>query len=85
MSKTYVIWQHSKFIDEINRQTTTIASIADKTQKTLAHLKKLQRFEDIGKIKVKVTGSLNPICIQIIDPIIEPEVAKNPLVELLDK
>ena len=85
MRKTYVIWWHSKFIDEINRHAITIACIVDKTQKTVAHLKKLQRFEDTGKIKVKVTGSLNPIYIQIIDPLIEPDVAKNPLVELLEK
>jgi len=83
MLKTYVIWWHSKYIDEINRETTTIAEIIDKTSKTIKHLQKLQKLEAIGKIKVKLTGSLNPIYLEIVDPSVESEVAKNPLVETL--
>jgi hypothetical protein len=59
--KTYVIWWHSKYIDEINRDTTTIAGIVEKAGKTVKHLEKLKRLEDAGKIIVKLTGSLNPI------------------------
>lgn len=83
MLNTYVIWWHSKFIDEINMETTTIAEIVDKTSKTIKHLKQLQKLEDMGKIKVKPTGSLNPIYLEIVDPSIESEVAGNPLVETL--
>jgi len=83
MLKTYVIWWHSKFIDEINMQRTTIADIVDKTNKTIKHLQELQKFETSGKIKVKTTGSLNPIYLEVIDPSVESEVASNPLVEEL--
>jgi len=41
MDKTYVIWWHTKFIDEIDRETTTIEDIVDKVNKTLKHLNKL--------------------------------------------
>jgi len=81
MLKTYVIWWHSKFIDEINMETTTISDIVDKTNKTIKHLQELQKFEASGKIKVKTTGSLNPIYLEVIDPSVESEVARNPLVE----
>lgn len=83
MLKTYVIWWHSKFIDEINMETITIADIVEKTSKTVKHLQKLQKLEAAGKISVKTTGSLNPIYLEIIDPSVESEVAKNPLVETL--
>jgi len=83
MMKTYVIWWHSKFIDEINMDTTTIAEIVDKTKKTINHLQKLQKLEAAGKIKVKPTGSLNPIYLEIVDPSVESGVARNPLVESL--
>jgi hypothetical protein len=83
MLKTYVIWWHSKFIDEISRDTTTIAEIVDKTRKTMKHLQKLQKLEAAGKIKVKPTGSLNPIYLEIADASVESEVARNPLVETL--
>ena len=83
MLKTYVIWWHSKFIDEISRDTTAIAEIVDKTCKTMKHLQKLQKLEAAGKIKVKPTGTLNPIYLEIVDPSVESEVARNPLVETL--
>ncbi len=83
MLKTYVIWWHSKYIDEINRDTTTIAEIVEKTCKIVRHLEKLKPLEAAGKIKVKLSGSLNPIYIQLIDPSVESEVARNPLVETM--
>jgi hypothetical protein len=82
MAKTYMIWWHSKYIDEINREATTIAEIVDKMHKTMKDLEKLKQLEDAGKIKVKLTGSLNPIYIEIVDPSVEPEVARNPIVEM---
>ncbi|MCU0851450.1 MAG: hypothetical protein MUC80_09325 [Candidatus Thermoplasmatota archaeon] len=85
MLKTYVIWWHSKFIDEIDMQTTRIAEIVDKTNKTLESLKKLQKLEAAGKIRVKPTGSLNPIYLEVLDSSVESEVRKNPLVEILSK
>jgi len=83
MLKTYVIWWHSKFIDEINMELITIADIVEKTSETVKHLQKLQKLEAAGKISVKTSGSLNPIYLEIIDPSVESEVAKNPLVEML--
>ena len=83
MLKTYVIWWHSKFIDEIDRSATTIVQIIETISKTVKHLEKLRRLEQTGKIKVRLTGSLNPIYLDIVDPSIESEVAKNPLVETL--
>jgi len=82
MAKTYMIWWHSKYIDEINREATTIAEIVDKMHKTMRDLEKLKQLEDAGKIKVKLTGSLNPIYIEITDPSVESEVARNPIVEM---
>lgn len=81
MSKTYVIWWHTKYIDEIDRDATTIGGIIDKVNETLKDLEKLRILEDEGKIKVNVTGTLNPIYIQILDKSIESEVANNPIVE----
>lgn len=85
MDKTYVIWWHSKFVDEINRDATTIEDIVDKASETLRYLDKLKVLEKKGKIKIKVTGSLNPIYIQILDNSVESEVVNNPLVEILDE
>jgi hypothetical protein len=85
MQKSYVIWWHSKFIDEINRETTTISDIVDKTCKTVKHLEKLKRLEDAGKIKVKTSSSLNPIFIEVIDHSIEGEVSRNPIVEVVEQ
>jgi hypothetical protein len=85
MSKTYAIWWHSKYVDEIDRDATTIGDISDKVSKTLKHLEKLEVLEKEGKIKVKATSTLNPIYIQILDNSIESKVAKNPLVEFLNE
>jgi len=85
MDKTYVIWWHTKFIDEIDRETTTIEDIVNNVNKTLKHLNKLKTLEKEGKIKIKVTNTLNPIYIQILDPSVESKVANNPLVELYDE
>jgi len=43
MAKTYMIWWHSKYIDEINREATTITEIVDKMYKTMKDLEKLKR------------------------------------------
>ena len=85
MSKTYVIWWHSKFIDEINREAPTIKAIIDKTQQTLTYLQELERLEQQGKLSMELTGSLNPIYLTILDSTIESEVAHNPLVEEIEK
>ncbi len=81
MAKTYMIWWHSKYIDEINRDATTITEIVEKMHKMMKDLEKLQQLEKAGKIKVKLTGSLNPIYIEIADPSVESKAARNPLVE----
>jgi hypothetical protein len=83
MVKTYLIWWHSKYIDEINREATTITEIVDKMYKTMKDLEKLKKLENKRKIKVKLTGSLNPIYIEILDPSVESEVARNALVETM--
>lgn len=85
MSKTYAIWWHSKYVDEIDRNATTIGEISDKVSKTLKHLEKLGVLEKEGKITVKATSTLNPIYIQILDSSIESKVARNPLVEVLNE
>jgi hypothetical protein len=85
MEKVYVIWWHSKFVDELDREAVTIEDIVDKTDKILKHLKKLKLLEKEGKIKVKITGTLNPVYIRILDPSVEYKVANNPLVELYDE
>jgi hypothetical protein len=85
MDKTYVIWWHTKFIDEIDRETTTIEDIVENVNKTLKHLNKLKMLEKEGKIKIKVSNTLNPIYIQILDPSVESKVANNPLVEVYEE
>jgi DNA repair photolyase len=85
MTKIYMIWWHSKYIDEIDREVTTITEIVDKMHMMMKNLEELKQLEKTGKIKVKLTGSLNPIYIKIVDPSAEPEVARNPLVEVMDK
>ncbi len=84
MSKAYMIWWHSRFVDEINRDVNTIDDILDKAGKTLKHLEELKQLEKEDKIKVKVTKTLNPIYIQVLDESIESEVANNPIVEVAD-
>lgn len=85
MDKTYVIWWHTKFIDEIDRETTTIEDIVENVNKTLKHLNKLKMLEKEGKIKIKVSNTLNPIYIQILNPSVESKVANNPLVEVYEE
>jgi hypothetical protein len=85
MAKTYLIWWHSKYVDEINREATTITEIVNKMHKMLKDLEKLKQLEEAGKIKVKLIGALNPIYIEIADPSIESKVARNPLVETIAK
>ena len=81
MSKTYTIWWHSKYVDEIDRDNITIKDIIESASKTLKYLEKLKPLEEEGKIKIKNTGTLNPIYIQILDKSVELEVANNPIVE----
>jgi hypothetical protein len=85
MSKTYVIWWHSKFIDEINHEAPTINAIIEKTQQTLTYLQELGRLEQQGKLSMELRGSLNPIYLTILDPTVESQVAHNPLVEEIEK
>lgn len=84
MPKTYMIWWHSKFIDEIDRDSTTIEDIVDKVKKTLKYLGELQKLEILGKIQVKNTGDINPFYIEVLDDSIDEEVKKNPLVEEIE-
>jgi len=81
MAKTYMIWWHSKYIDEINKDAITITEIVEKMYKMMKDVEKLQQLEKVGKIKVKLTGSLNPINIEIANPSVEPQIARNSLVE----
>lgn len=81
MSKTYMIWWHTKFIDEIDRDEPTIEDIVDKVKKTLENLEKLKGLEILGKIQVKNTGTINPFYIEILDDSIDEEIKNNPLVE----
>jgi len=81
MSKTYQIWWHSRFVDEINREAITIEDIIDKAGKTIKNLEKLKALEKQGKLKVRVSGTLNPFLIDVLDDSIIPEVENNPLVE----
>ena len=84
MGKTYQIWWHSKFIDEIDRDSTTIEDILDKASKTLENLEKLKVLESQGKIKVKDTGTLNPFYIEVLDDSVDEEVKNNPLIETVE-
>jgi len=53
--------------------------------KTMKDLGKLKQLEDTGKIKVTLTGSFNPIYIEIMDPSVDSEVARDPIVETMLK
>jgi len=81
MDKKYVIWWHS-YVEEINRDATTIKDISDSVSKTLKELNKLKVLESKGKIKVRHVGTLNPIFIDILDPSVESEIANNPIVDI---
>lgn len=76
-----MIWWHSRFVDEIDRESTTIDDILKKANATLSHLEELKLLEKENKIKVKVTKTLNPIYIKVLDDSVEPIVANNPIVE----
>jgi hypothetical protein len=81
MDKKYVIWWHS-YVEDINREATTIKDISDSVTKTLEELNKLKELETKGKIRVRHVGTLNPLFIDILDPSVESEVAKNPIVDI---
>jgi hypothetical protein len=81
MVKKYMIWWHS-YVEEINRDATTIKDISNSVSKTLKELNKLKELENKGKIKVRHVGTLNPLFIDILDPSIESEVANNPIVDV---
>ena len=81
MDKKYVIWWHS-YVEDINRDATTIKDISDSVTKTLEELNKLKDLEIKGKIRVRHAGTLNPLFIDILDPSIESEVANNPIVDI---
>ncbi len=81
MAKKYVIWWHS-YVEEINRDATTIKDVFDSVSKTLKELNKLKKLEEEGKIKVRHVGTLNPLFIDILDPSVESEVGNNPIVDI---
>jgi len=81
MKKRYMIWWHS-YVNEINRETTTLKKISESVSKALKDLNKLKVLEEQGKIKVKDTKTLNPIFIEILDKSVESEVVKNPIVDV---
>ena len=70
MGKKYMIWWHS-YVDNINRDDTSIKEVTESVNKTLKSLEKLKILEEQGKIKVKHIGTLNPLFIDIIDKSIE--------------
>jgi len=81
MAKKYVIWWHS-YVEEINRDATTIKDVSDSVSKTLKELNKLKKLEEEGKIKVRHKGTLNPLFIDILDQSVESELANNPIVDI---
>ena len=76
-----MVWWHS-YVDEINKDTTTLKKISESVSKALEDLNKLKVLEEQGKIKVKDIKSLNPIFIEILDKSVESEVVKNPIVDV---
>lgn len=84
MSKTYMIWWHSRFVDEFNRDAPPIKDILDLAQKTIKNLEQLKKLEREGKIKVKQTGSINPFYIELLDDSVENILIKNPLIEVVN-
>jgi len=81
MKKRYMVWWHS-YVDEINKDTTTLKKIYESVSKALKDLNKLKVLEEQGKIKVKDTKTLNPIFIEILDKSVELEVENNPIVDV---
>jgi len=80
MGKKYMIWWHS-YLNEINKDATTIKEVTNSVNKTLKSLEKLKILEEKGKIKVKHIGTINPLFIDILDKSVEKEVANNPIVD----
>ena len=83
MKKKYMIWWHS-YVDEISREATTIKEVYESVSNTLKKLNELRDLEEQGKIRVKDTGTLNPLFIEILDDSIESKVASNPIVDVED-
>ena len=83
MKKKYMIWWHN-YVDQISREATTIKEVSESVSNTLENLNELRVLEEQGKIKVKDTGAINPLFIEILDMEIEPKVVKNPIVDVED-
>jgi len=81
MKKRYMIWWHS-YVDEIDREGTTIEGVYDSVSKALESLNKLKKLEKENKIKVKDSNTLNPLFIEILDKSVEFEVGENPIVDV---
>ena len=81
MKKRYMIWWHS-FVDNIDRDATSLSEVYDSVSKTLEEINKLKILEEKGKIKVKEIGALNPLFIDILDKSVEEEVVNNPIVDV---
>ena len=81
MKKKYMIWWHS-YVDEIDREATTIEEVYDSVSKALENLNRLKKLEKENKIKVKDTNTLNPLFIEILDKSVEFEVEENPIVDV---
>jgi len=81
MKKKYMIWWHS-YVDEIDREGTTIEGVYDSVSKALENLNRLKKLEKENKIKVKDTNTLNPLFIEILDKSVEFEVGENPIVDV---
>ena len=84
MPKQYVIWWHN-YVYDISQDATTIEEIYNSVTKTLQDLNKLKILEEKGKIKVKETGTLNPLFIEILDASVEQEIKFNPIVDIVEK
>ena len=76
-----MVWWHS-YVDDIHKEDVTLRDIYKSVSKALVDLDKLILLEDQGKIKVIDTETLNPIYIEILDKLIENQVAKNPIVDV---
>jgi len=81
MTKRYMIWWHS-FVDNINRDATSLSDVYESVSKTLEEINKLKILEQEGKIKVKEVMSINPLFIDVIDKTVEKEVVNNPIVDV---
>jgi len=81
MKKKYMIWWHS-YVDEIDREGTTIEEVYNSVSKALENLNRLKKLEKENKIKVKDTNTLNPLFIEILDKSVEFEVEENPIVDV---